>query len=927
MGLLSLDFTARDDGLTKQLKGFREDFKGLGKEILQLQRIQTFLAAISLDKLDDLNNKIHSIATSGMNLTSSLESTFQQMDITSRKMGTNLGKTGKELQKFSQANTALAMSLGISADEAGKANAAFSYLDKTSSDFNEAVSGAFKELGLNTAKDVAKFASAMQIDPYEFTYGLNQMQKQLGLTSGGITQIMGALQQYGTETGDVSGSLKKMADLQEMLAKQKSVFKGDSEAMAKYASGMVNLGLAFQKGGVKDGFEMSKGLAEKLAETGGDFSKLLTGVNSDLPGLITSLSKMGLNTDNIFASMKDGPAAFTAEIAKVADAAAKQGKDITPALDAIRNELSNTLGEPFAQELTRTLGDEKTRQAMLGALDPAKMKKVEEAGKTALKETKNAFRDSRTAAELYDLQLQGFEQRFRNLSTTSQKDFLKGTQKGFNEFGSVLEHVASQGGPMGLLVGKMADVTKFGAAGLLPPDMAAQFNTFGAAAEKLAGPLAKLKSLGLISPFGALAAVVGLLGSRFISLYAKTKDAGKALEGVGLEVLDFVKNKLPAFIGKGVKAVGDAARNLLAGGFRMGATASNLAGIGGQIVDAIVDGLKATWNFITDTAKGLWAGLFGNRGMVDVNKDGQAIGLLLGETLKKAFISAKNFIVNYLTGWWADMQALIADPSKSVGEKIGEGFLKSIPIIVALAVAAGPLIKAFMLVWRTISIVIAVVGKFISIIQTVWTVLSTLWTVLEAIWTAFEFVISIVTGTTGAVASLIAVIVALTIGFMCFPDATQTAVDAVSSFASIAGKMLGKLVAYIALLPVYLVGLFLSLPKILANAISSMYGLIAKIAPALASALVGLLDILKNLVSGMLDGIRDTLASQFPAAAGPIFAVFDTIKAVWNTVVGGIQLGLTVIGEVISTVAYFFQRLWETIGLLSKQGGQSSAGF
>lgn len=690
MGLLSFDFTARDDGLSKQLKGFREDFKGLGKEILSLQRIQTFLSAISLDKLDQLKGKISEVATSGMKLTSSMEATLQQMDIASRKMGANLGKTGKDLQKFSQANTALAKSLGISVEEAGKANAAFEYLDKTSNNFNEAVSGAFKELGLNTAKDVAKFASAMNIDPYEFTYGLNQMQKQLGLTSGGISQILGSLQQYGTETGDVSGSLKKMMELQDVLAKQKSVFKGDSAAMAKYASGVVNLGLAFQKGGIKDGFEMSKGLAEKLGETGGDFSKLLTGANSDLPGLITSLSKVGLNTDNIFAAMKDGPAAFTAEIAKVTDAAAKQGKDIKPALDAIRNELSNTLGEPFAQELTRTLGDEKTRQAMLGALDPKAMQAVEESGKKALKETKNAFRDSRTAAQLYEEQLEGFEHRFRKLSTISQKEFLENSKKGFDDFGTVIEHVASQKGPMGALVGKMADISKFGLAGLLPADMAAQFNTFGAALENLSGPLAKIKSLGLLNPLGALVGILGILGGRFIKFYAKTKDVGKALEMVGLEVLDFVKNKLPTIVKKGVKYVADAARKLLTGGFSEGA--SKLGDIGGQIVDAIVDGLKATWQFVIDTAKGLWAGLVGNKGMVDPQNDGQVIGLAIGDMIRTGFIKAKDMVLGYLSDWWSELVTIWSDSSTTVGEKLEKSIVASGGIIVAgLLLALSPL--------------------------------------------------------------------------------------------------------------------------------------------------------------------------------------------------------------------------------------------
>lgn len=925
MAILGFSFTARDDGLGKQLQGFRDDFKSLGKEILSLQRFQTFLSALSFEKLDALNDKMHSITTSGMNLTSTLDAQFQQMDISSRKMGTGLGKTGKELQKFSKANTQLSMALGISADEAGKANAAFEYLDKGSANFNETVSAAFKDLGLSTAKDVAKFADAMQIDPYEFTYGLSQMQKQLGLTKEGVTGILGSLQQYGAETGDVAGALKKMTGLQEHLAKAQSVFKLDAKGVQTYAQGITSLGLAFQKGGVADGFAMSQELSEKIVQAGGDFSKMISGVGN-LPDMITKLGVTGLNTDKIFASMQQGPAAFAGEIAKMAEAARQQGKDIGPAMTFIKNQLSDTLGEGFVTELTRIAGNDEVRKTFISALDPKTIADGAAKGVKALGEVKTAFRDSRTAAELFDLQANTFEQRFRNLGSMTTGDFLKNSQEGFNEFGTVLEHVSKEGGPMGMLVQKMADVQKFGATALLPPSMAAQVTAFGSAAEKLAGPLAKLKALGLLSPLGALAAIVAVLGSRFISLYSETKDAGKALELLGLEVLNFVKVTLPKKIKAGVKFVADAARKLLVGGFGLGAQGAKNAGIGMEIVKAIFDGIKSAWDFVIEGVKGLWAGLTG--GMIDTNNDAQAIGGALGTMIRKAFVIAKDAVVGYLKTWWSNMTKIATDPSKTVGEKIGAGIKESLPLalgagLIAISPIGGVLAKSLKLVFDAGMLIYRVFSALISVLPTLWSGLSTLWSILQTVWTGFETVVAFVTGTTGAIATLIAVVVALTLGFMYFPDATQAAVDAVAGFAKSLGKYLGIALTYIAevalaiaLWPVTLLYFAGDLVSGLFDLLGGIIGWIGKLGPALASAINGLLKIVENLITGALIGIRDTLAQQFPTLAGPIIAVFDGIIAAWQFVVGTLQYGVAVIGEVIATVGYLFERIFGTLSLL-----------
>jgi hypothetical protein len=927
VAILGFSFTAKDDGLGKQLQGFRDDFKSLGKEILSLQRFQTFLSALSFEKLDALNDKMHSITTSGMNLTSSLDARFQQMDISSRKMGVGLGKSFKDIQKFSKANTQLSMALGISAEEAGKANAAFDYLDKTSGSFNETVADAFKDLGLSTAKDVAKFADAMQIDPYEFTYGLTQMQKQLGLTKEGVTGILGSLQQYGAETGDVAGAIKKMAGLQEHLAKAQSVFKLDAKGVQTYAQGITSLGLAFQRGGVADGFAMSQELSEKIVQAGGDFSKMISGVGN-LPDMITKLGVTGLNTDKIFASMQQGPAAFAGEIAKMAEAARAQGKDIGPAMTFIKNQLSDTLGEGFITELTRIAGNDKVRKTFLTALDPKAIEAGAANGVKALGEVKKAFRDSRTTAELFDQQVELFENRFRGLGKRTDAQFLKDSQKGFNDFGNVLAHVSKEGGPMGTLVQKMAEVQKFGATALLPPDMAAQVTAFGSAAEKLAGPLAKLKSLGLLSPLGALAAIVAVLGSRFISLYSQTKDAGKALELLGLEVLNFVKVTLPNKIKAGVKFVADAARRLLVGGFGLGAQGARNAGIGMEIVKAIFDGIKSAWNFVIEGMKGLWAGLTG--GMIDPSNDAQAIGGALGMMLRKAFDVAKTFIVGYLRQWWANMTAIATDPSKTLGQKIGEGIKESLPLaigggLIALSPIGGVLAKSFKLVLDVVLLLYRVFGGFIRFLPTLWSGLSTLWTVLETVWTIFEAIVGAVTGTTGAIATLLAVVVALTIGFLYFPNATQAAVDAVAAFAKGLGKYIGIALTYIAEIALAIAFLPLTLLYFGADIISGLFdlmgsliGWVGKLGPALASAINGLLKIVENLIVGALLGIRDTLAQQFPTLAGPIIAIFDAIIAVYQTMMGVIRGGVAVIGEVIATVGYFFERLFGTLSLLAQ---------
>lgn len=910
-------FGAQDKGLMGALGDLRSEFKGLGKEILGLSRIQTMLAAFSFDKLDQMAGKLNQIATGGLNLTSSIEGAAQASVVSMSKLGAQMGFTAKQSREMGAQAFSMSRAIGVSSDEAGKALVGMKW---ATDDVKKAMDGAF---GIKSATDLAKFANQTGIDVSKMAYAQTQLTKTTGLSGKAIEEMMAMATLAGAESGDVAGAINKLVDpgFTAKMLDRKNVLVGlgmsaqqATEAVAQQSKEIFALGQVFQKMGVPEGLEASTGIFDSLAQGAKDFKNLVYGANAQFPEMGKALAMVGMQQDDVIKAMQKGPAEFMGVMANAVKNVADKGGDINQVMAFVEAQLGKAMDPTQAATLAEALRDPTKRLQFLQFNTTQNANAVSDALNGMMKDAKKAsteltksFTDSRTAAERFQMQQEDFMQRFRKMGTMKTGDFLRETAKSFKSFGDLMERTAKSGGPMALVVNKLADIQKFGAAGIFPPDMQGPLVALGATAESLISPIAKLRAAGInvMSPFGMLALAAAGLAAKFVALKAAGKTTDEALAAIGKSILNFVQVTLPKYAGMAVKGMANFIRSLF-----MPATKSSLPqsqkmakAIGTQLVRAFY----WSFQFAKEAVVSLWKGLTGQMTSADVlsGSDAQAIGAGIGIKLREAFDYAKKMVVNYLKNWWATMNTIWSDPNLSIGDKLQQSLLPSLPLLGGIALGLGPIVKllrTFGPLLRIVGLALGQVGSFATFAVEVF---GGLWSVLSGVASILNTVVMSVFGVSSAMATAILAVGALALGFQYFPQQTQAAVDAVANFARQVGPYIGQALTYVT-------ELFLSLPVLMARGLLLMnqqiFGFLADFAPALGQAFFAIGEVLKALVGSILVGIRDTLASQFPAAAKPIFAVFDFITKAFDTVVGALQIGFVFIGELLGTVAYVFER-------------------
>lgn len=934
-------FGAQDKGLMGALGDLRSEFKGLGKEILGLSRIQTMLAALSFDKLDQMAGKLNQIATGGLNLTSSIEGAAQASVVSMSKMGAQMGFTAAESRKMGAEAFSMSRAIGVSSEEAGKALIGMKW---ASDDVKKAMDATF---GIKSATDLAKFANQTGIDVTKLTYSQAQLARSTGISGEALGEMMAMATAMGQESGDVAGAINTLVDpsfTDKLLARKNALvglgMKADdaTKAVAEQSKEIFALGKVFQSDviGIPQGLEASMSLFDSLSQGASEFKDLVYGAGAQFPEMGNALLKVGISQDKVISAMQAGPAQFVGLMAEAVQGVAASGGDINQVMGFVQAQLGKALDPAQASKLAEALRDPTKRTELLkfsakeledGTNNLAKtMEAMGTAASNSSKEIVKSHTDSRTAAERFQMQQEDFMQRFRNMGTMKTGDFLRETAKSFKNFGDLMERTAKSGGPMALVVNKLADIQKFGAAGLFPPDMQGPLVALGATAESLISPIAKLRAAGInvMSPFGMLALAAAGLAAKFVALKAAGKTTDEALAEVGKIVLKFLTKTLPKYAKMATKAVADFIRSLFQPPKK--SSLPKATAMAKSIAFALVQTLYTAFQFAKEAIVSLWKGLTGQMTSADVlsGSDAQAIGAGIGIKLRQAFDFAKKMVVNYLTNWWATMNTIWSDPNLSIGDKLKQSLLPSLPLIGGLALGMGPLIKLF----RTLGPVIRIVGlalaQFGSFASFAWGVLSGLWSILAGIGSILNTVTMAVFGVSSAMATAILAVGALALGFQYFPQQTQAAVDSVKNFASMIGPYLGQALTYFG-------EFMLALPLLLFRGLMVMnqqiFGFLADFAPALGQAFFAIGEVLKSLVGGILVGIRDTLASQFPTAAGPIFAVFDFITKAFDTVVGALQVGFVFIGELIGTVSYFFERLFGVVVLVFDIIGQNIWAF
>lgn len=763
---LGFSFRGNDLGLGKAINGLSRDFRSLGKEMLGLQRLQTMLAALSFDRLNELGDKLKTLGTGGQELTDTLDETFTGYSKELSKFGVAVGKTGEEMKTFKKAASSMAYGLNMDVGVAAKALYAFEAGTK-----DLKVADILAKLGVDSAKTLAKFSEQAGVDAEKFSYSLLQMGVNSHLGADAVARIAQEATLFGQESNTLNESLGAMDELTALLH-TRSILGDSPKAVASFGKqtfGAARALYALTQDGAH-AKEAAFELASVLTKSKKGFADLLVGSATALPDFTKAFAAYGPGVDAAFEAMKQGPQEFMKTLAEVVDRTEKNGGDVEAALALFRPHMEASLGEKTTEMLVGNLGDAKKRAMLIGGV-------AKDASEVSLGEIAKTYETGLTAAAIFERQQQGFMHRFRNLSTVSTNQFLSDSQASFNSFGAKMEKVAAEGGPLSLVIGKLADIQKYGAKGLFPANLQGPLAALGTAAETLIGPLAKLRSIGinLFSPFGALVGVFAGLGAELLSNYLTIEDqvgptleemglsagertsiiARMALEKTGKEIIVFMKEKLPGYLETGIKFISNFARKVLSGGIfgdgpitgdkdtdailkavmftlkeaftkalafakemfsglmdgLMGKKIDPKAGdatvIGGAIGTMLHDALVFAFGEAKKALVGMWAGLMGDPLAKDAGTS-ESLGHSLGETLRAAFDFALGELKTYLAGWWDRMVVIWNDPNKTFEEKVKAWFGESLPLLIAGSILAvtflGPITAALISAFATIAV-------------------------------------------------------------------------------------------------------------------------------------------------------------------------------------------------------------------------------
>lgn len=871
---LGFSFGARDNGLSRALSDTSKEFRQLGKDILSLQKMQTFLSALSFEKLDSLNDKLNEIGNSGLNLTTSLESTFTGFIKETKQFGATVGKSGAELSKFSKQASSMAYSLNIGADTAGKAIYGF---EAAAGDLK--VADILKATGIESATAFAKFADVAGVSGDDFAYSLLGLGKAAGLSADQVGRIASKAAEFGTNANILGDSLGSMEELTSILQERTNLGE-NADATGKFGEQIFDLAnnLYTVTGQGKEAKEAAFSLAKTLTDSKKGFADLMAGVEgADLSDFTKQFSVVAGDADAAFAAMERGPQDFLKSVAGIVDGLS--GSEQAGAIEFFRSRMQAVFGDS-TDLIVGMLKDTEKRSAI------ATMEIAKDATTNLGKIAKEGFSTGLTTAEAYSRMQDGFEARLRAKTTVSTQLFLKRAKESFKDFDKFATEALKQGGLQGAVVETVANLQKFGAMAIIPSNLQGEFSMLGTAVDKLSGPIGKLTAMGikLNSPLGMLTTGFGALAVGVASAYKATdefeKVGGKkikrsfadrfdeALASVGQKLLKFVDVTLPKYVGAGVKSLANALRTLLTGGLANGAEQTDSGKVAASLAKSLKKALKATWIFLKDAYKGFTAGLSGT---LDANtaSDAQVIGGSLGVLFRKSLQFAYQSVVSYATGWWKKVTDIWADGSLSTMDKLKMIMANSIPVMLVGAVALmkfGPLFSSLAVVGLQLGIALVtpiLAGAKAALIG-MWS--SVIWPFLTGtVWPAITSIATSIAGIFGW--WLVPIIGAVVLAFEAFRKEGESVSDA--------------------------------LLRLLGPAIDFVIGMI--------EAATAYWDGFTDGLSGWTEEIINPLIEGWNALEGTVAFVFDQIGKAYDYLFGSTQ-------ATTSDVTTAFYSLGETVG-------------
>lgn len=431
----------------------------------------------------------------GLNLTTHFEGMMQANEKAARGVALNYGFTGAALTKISNQAASMAVGLNMGAEETTRALRAWGLAQSD-----------LTAIGFRNAAQVAKFASVTGVSADNMVGMTRRMRKELQLSEKGLQMVMGTFTKFGQETGDVTGALEAVPGLLGTLAKQSANagYELDDLKLAKFGTEIASLarGLHATGSSQQDALRFAEQMAEHLVTARADIGKMFAGTKDDIPAMAKDLA-IGIGDANeAFALMNKGPETFMTGLAKMVQAAKKDGNLTAHQVDFLHRHLSETFGDESAARMVnffksadkatlKTMADVKQTTASLGKLG------------------EEGYRSGRTLSESFSLAQERFVASFRQISRRDARDFVRDTGTEFGKFGKTVQKLGADDGPMGVLVRQFSLFHQLGYLSLVPKTLRPMASLFGGILKEVVPLLPSIAALGMV--LGAVFSPIGLI--------------------------------------------------------------------------------------------------------------------------------------------------------------------------------------------------------------------------------------------------------------------------------------------------------------------------------------------------------------------------------------------------------------------------------
>lgn len=948
-----------ESGTPKIEKGFQLIERAVGAldKMLTQNKLQTWIASISLAKLGDIGDGIKNIA-SGVNLTTSLEATMTANSKSAKALAANYGYAGKEAKQFASRAAGMAYGMNTSTETTGKAIYAIKTWGK-----------ALKAVGITSAKSAVQVAEVYNIDPDQFGNQLTTLQTEFGFTGKELNNLVGSMVAFGKSTGNVKGSLEKMPEMIEMLRKRTHALGKElsGSELAEYATQTQALAAGFYAITQDEGEAQKQAMAvaDALIQADTNLGGIFAGTQVDLSDMMKGLGIATGSLDNTFKLLKKGPQGFVQGMAEMVAASGGWGKMTGEQVNFVHKQLSDALGEDSANQMVTFF--EKADVATLKA-----MADVKDATVNLGKMGKEGHSTGITLQESFERMQQGFITTFRKVGRKEARAFVKDTGEQFKAFNKTIARVAEEGGPLGAIVTKFSEMHQIGALALLPETlrpMAAIFGTMLGEATPLIGAMGSLglRFSHLTNPLTLAVAGFGLLAwsmkaaekqalktdKVFIKesknlvalekIQKRLQKQGKNTQQLDAQILaqrtkvaSVEKNVIIAAKEKNRKQLASVTKGIIE---KVGVFFSALPEIfrgvwatveemwpeiGPPIYRALVQAFEwvkaVAWPAAKAFIKGVWNGVVDGVDPAMEKTVGGQLGAKFGNILREGLIFAYGAVRTYLKEWWSRMGSIWSDDSLSFTEKVKASVSGSAGLIIA-AFAIGKFTPVFSVLGSLSSFIggtlLKSVGMFGSVLTSVASTGWIMWTkgfaVAMPMMSSFLTTIGTFLGVSAGIAAAVVAVAALAAAFYFFPDATQKALNAIGDFLQTALTWLTEKALDIG---------FMLVKYMILGPLGMLATMGPKVVGAVVSALKGIVQLAVKAVVGILDGIENWLVKKFPKAAKVIGFVFGVLRNgvkaigfILERALEGVGIVLNAIGSALSwlggLVADIFGLWWD----------------